>query len=233
MAGNEGSQKVRIRELPWAAVDPQRHPHRLGERASAELAALIIPLVPDAKALHRRRWVDRKPVWDAIDPVTDLLVDRFGSWAAGWNWTVGEGDRDGGVVGSWCCALHSVSTPADTAALVLEALQEWRDWLEELADHFAALAPPARPAPDPRRWARACSDLVALVAERSEAQSGWHGHCEQVLSWFLSHHGLPDERARALVAAAVDGSFESWRAPDQRIVASVSNRFAHALTTHG
>ncbi|MEU5403176.1 hypothetical protein ABZ348_28235 [Streptomyces sp. NPDC005963] len=233
MEVHEGSQKVRIGELPWAAVDPDRHPHRLGERETAGLRALIEPLVPDAKALHKRRWVDRKPVWDAIDPVTDLLVDRFGSWAAGWNWTVGEGDRDGGVVGSWCCALHSVSTPADTAGLVLEALQEWRDWLEELAALFAALTPSASRPPEPGHWEQACRRLVTLVADRSEAQSGWHGHCEQVLSWFLAHQGLPHDRAREIVTAAVDNSFESWRAPDQRVITTVSSRFARALQTPG
>ncbi|MCM2393955.1 hypothetical protein [Streptomyces albipurpureus] len=231
MEGREGSGSTQLGELPWAAVDPRGHPYRLEETEVAELIALIIPLVPDAKALHKRRWVDRKPVWDAVDPITDLLVGHFGSWAAGWNWTVGEGDRDGGVVGAWCCALHSVSTPADTAALVLEALGEWRGWLEDLAERFAALAPPRPSDPGARHWEQACTRLVTLVADRSEAQSGWYGHCEQVLGWFLAYHGLPDERARQIVTAAVGGSFESWVAPNPRVVEAVSSRFATALTT--
>ncbi|MFJ7591768.1 hypothetical protein ACIQZO_31250 [Streptomyces sp. NPDC097617] len=87
-----------------------------------------------------------------MDPVTEFLVTRFGRCACGWNWSEGEGDRDGGVVDVWCCAAHCVSTADATARLVVSALLDWRDWIEDLAERFSALAPPPpsqSPSPSP------------------------------------------------------------------------------------
>ncbi|MET8536972.1 hypothetical protein ABZV67_35460 [Streptomyces sp. NPDC005065] len=42
--------------------------------------------------------------------------------------------------------------PAARAAKVVAALLEWRDWLEELAERFARLAPPAGADSEDRSW---------------------------------------------------------------------------------
>ncbi len=207
--------------LTWAEVDPLGHPFELDEDAARALAECVAPLLPRADTA-------KESGRSSLDPVTDFLVERYGRWARGWNWSVGEGDTDGGVVGVWCCASHSVTTADETSALVVAALLEWRDWLEELAERFAALAPP-KPLEDPWHWERACARLVTVVADRTQAESGWYRHCMQVLTWFLTRNGIPQERAREIVESAVGGRFDSWVAPDATVVDSVSSRFAQTV----
>ncbi|GAA4974951.1 hypothetical protein GCM10023205_47200 [Yinghuangia aomiensis] len=215
---------VRPFALQWSDVDPGRHPFTLDWNAAVELAKLVAPLLPAAEVAAESRG-------RSLDAVTRLLVERCGRWACGWNWSVGEGDLDGGVVEAWCCASDSVTTADATAPRVVEALQEWRRWLEELAERFATLGPPAdmpESAVDPWCWERACTRLVTVVADRTRAQSGWHRHCMQVLAWFLADHGMNEERAKRIVADAVGGLFDSGTAPDAVLVDEVSARFAAA-----
>ena len=215
------------RTLTWEEVDPSRHPFALDEDAAQALAGLVAPLLPSPEAVEEL-W------WRSLDPVTEFLVDRFGRWACGWNWSVGEGDTDGGVVDGWCCAAHTVTTAAATAPLAVAALLEWRDWIEDLAERFSALAPPSHSAEssspvDPWHWERACTRLVTVVADRTRAESGWYGHCKQVLGWFLAYNGIDEERAREIVESAVGGRFGSWIAPDVVVVDAVSSRFARTV----
>ncbi|WP_405937205.1 hypothetical protein OG338_11360 [Streptomyces sp. NBC_00726] len=210
------------RALTWADVDPARHPFEMDDTAAEDLADLVAPLLPSTEAAREDRW-------RSLDLVTELLVGRYGRWACGWNWSVGEGDFDGGVVGVWCCESHSMTTPDATAPLVVEALREWRDWLEDLAERFAALSPPentATPSTDPWYWERACTRLVTVVADRTQAESGWYEHCLQVLRWFLARNGIDEGRAEKTVENAVGGRFDSWTAPDVLVVDAVSSRFA-------
>ncbi|MFF0745526.1 hypothetical protein ACFYVL_34510 [Streptomyces sp. NPDC004111] len=214
------------RDLTWSDVDPSRHPCRLDENAATALADLVAPLLPSAGAARELRR-------HSLAPVTEFLVERYGRWACGWNWSAGEGDTDGGAVHVWCCTAHSVTTAATTAPLVVEALVEWRDWIEELAARFASLAPPHPASPsapvDPWHWERACTRLVTVVADRTGAESGWYEHCEQVLGWFLAYNGIGEERAREIVGGAVGGRFDSWVAPDVVAVGAVSTRFARTV----
>lgn len=208
--------------LTWADVDPARHPFEMDGEAAEELASLVAPLLPSAEVAREGRW-------RSLDPVTEFLAGRYGRWACGWNWSVGEGDVDGGVVEAWCCSSDSVTTPDATARLVVEALREWRGWLEDLAERFAYLAPPDNtPATsaDHWYWERACTRLVTVVADRTQAESGWYGHCMQVLRWFLAHNGIDQRRAEEIVNNAVGGRFDSWTAPDVLVVDAVSSRFA-------
>ncbi|MFF4539969.1 hypothetical protein [Streptomyces aureus] len=217
--------ELRASALTWADVDPARNPFELDDDAARELVGLVTPLLPDADAAKHERW-------RSLDPVTGFLVDRYGRWACGWNWSPGEGDIDGGVVGAWCCAAHSVTTADATAPLVVEALLEWRDWLEDLAERFTALAPPVGPdasSADPWHWERACTRLVTVVADRTQADSAWYGHCLQVLEWFLAHSGVDEERAGRIVENAVGGRFDSWVAPDAVVLDAVSSRFARTI----
>ncbi|MFI5984009.1 hypothetical protein ACIBEA_24375 [Streptomyces sp. NPDC051555] len=209
--------------LTWAEVDPLRHPFALDDDAAEELARLVAPLVPSPEVVEERRF-------RAMDPVTELMASRYGRWACGWNWSVGEGDVDGGVVDAWCCAGHTVTTPDATAPLAVAALLEWRDWIEDLAERFSALAPPSRSDAscdvDPWYWERACTRLVTVVADRTRAESAWYGHCKQVLGWFLAYSGIDEERARDIVDASISGRFGSWSSPDVVVVDAVSSRFA-------
>ncbi|MEV0218848.1 hypothetical protein [Streptomyces sp. NPDC050704] len=228
------------RTLTWAEVDPSRHPFELDEDAAKALAALVAPLLPDAapKAVKDRWWGSMDAFAEFLNPISELLVDRYGRWACGWNWSVGEGDTDGGVVDAWCCAGHTVTTADATAPLAVAGLLEWRDWIEDLAERFAALAPPSSSSEsssessspvDPWHWERACTRLVTVVADRTRAESGWYGHCEQVLGWFLAFNGIDEERARRIVETAVGGRFSSWVSPDVVAVDAVSSRFARTM----
>ncbi|MFE4335229.1 hypothetical protein ACFRQM_39250 [Streptomyces sp. NPDC056831] len=219
--------ELRAHTLTWAEVDPSRHPFELDEGEARELAGLVAPLLPSPEAADEYRG-------RSLAPVTEFLVDRYGRWACGWNWSVGEGDTDGGIVGEWCCTSHSVSTADATAPLVVAALLEWRDWLEDLTERFAALALPSSSAVssasvDPWHWERACTRLVTAVADRTQAESGWYGHCEQVLGWFLAYNGIDEERAKEIVEGAVGGRFGSWIAPDVPVIDAVSSRFARGV----
>ncbi|MGW1504414.1 hypothetical protein ACWCQW_39035 [Streptomyces mirabilis] len=124
-------------------------------------------------------------------------------------------------------------TTADaTTPLVVAAPLEWRAWLEDLAGRFFALAPPsdsAESSMDLWYWGRACTRLVTVVADRTQAENGWYRHCIQVLDWFLAYNGIDEERARELVESAVGGRFGSWIAPDVAVVEAVSSRFARIM----
>ncbi|MGW6742588.1 hypothetical protein ACWGDX_18020 [Streptomyces sp. NPDC055025] len=215
--------------LTWSEVDPSRHPFELDEDAAKTLTGLVAPLLPSSAGAEEHRW-------RSLVPVSEFLVDRYGRWACGWNWSIGEGDTDGGIVGVWCCASHSVTTADETAPFVVAGLCEWRDWLEDLAERFTALAPPAHAVgatTDPWYWERACTRLVTVVADRTQAESGWYGHCEQVLGWFLAYNGVGDERAREIVEGAIGGRFGSWIAPDVTVVDAVGSQFARSLGETG
>ncbi|MFJ4870596.1 hypothetical protein [Streptomyces sp. NPDC088757] len=215
--------------LAWTEVDPSRHPFELDANATKALTGRVSALLPSPEAAGENRL-------RSLEPVTKFLVDRYGRWSCGWNWSVGEGDTDGGVVGAWCCTSHSVTTANETAPLVVAGLLEWRDWLEDLAERFAALAPPSPSegdTVDPWHWERACTRLVTVVADRTLAESGWYGHCEQVLEWFLACNGVEEGRAGEIVESAVGGRFGSWIAPDATVVDAVSSKFAQAMSETG
>ncbi|MFG2757020.1 hypothetical protein [Streptomyces wuyuanensis] len=124
----------------WAELDPARHPFVWDDDEETRVSILIKARVPPVRSGHEGRWAGERR---CVDQVTALFAERYGSWAQYWNWSPGEGDRDGGVVGVWCCGAHSVTTPDETTARVVAALLEWRDWLEELAERSRR---PARPA---------------------------------------------------------------------------------------
>jgi hypothetical protein len=60
--------------------------------------------------------------------------------------------------------------------------------------------------------------------------SGWHGHCEQVLTWFLQRWHVTADVAQALVAEAVGGRFHSWTSPETVLVDDVAERLALSLS---
>ncbi|MQS16554.1 Fic family protein [Streptomyces kaniharaensis] len=220
--------------LAWDDVDPARHPFD-PESAAREIRALG----PARHVTHRpdpsctdatitdwgwtvaERWTDA---------MTLALVERFGGWAAGWRYSTGEGGLDGGPVGHWCCPRDSVTTPKETIDRVAASLCEWREWLESLADRFEAY--PLDPAAlDDQRilWERAVRNLVQQVVDRTGAESGWYGHCHEVLTWFLNRWGFEPEPARQ----AIGGRFKSWTAPKLVLIDDVAERIALSLPLEG
>ncbi|MEV6833940.1 Fic family protein [Streptomyces sp. NPDC051133] len=67
------------------------------------------------------------------------------------------------------------------------------------------------------------------MTDRTGCGSGWHGHCHQVLTWFLSRWGVAPEVAADLVDEAVGGRFLSWTGPHDALVDDVAERLAQSL----
>ncbi|MEU8795934.1 hypothetical protein [Streptomyces sp. NPDC048643] len=210
--------------LPWSAVDPDVIAFDWDDEESCQITTVIATMVPPVGT----GWEERHRF---TTEVTALLAARYGRWACGWHWAVGEGGG-GGVVTSWCCDSHSVGESAATATRVIASLLEWRDWLEELAERFAQLAPPDGADAEDRSWhlERAATRLVTVVVDRTGAESGWYGLCRTVLTWFLSSTGMGPETAKNAVDTAIGGRFESWATPSQTLVDAVGTDLAVDLT---
>lgn len=215
--------------LTWDRLDPALHPFDWDLDEEVRVTALVVALVPPGMSGPD---ADRWAKYRCVDRVTALFVERYGPWAADWNWSIGEGDKDGGVVGSWCCSGHSVGAPEETAAKAVAALVEWRAWLEGLASVFAELAPAQDAGPEQRSWhlERAAVRLVTRVLDRGGADSGWYGACYLVLEWFLTSCGMGRAEARAAVGDAIGGRFESWVAPGRTLIESVGEDLAVGVT---
>ncbi len=171
---------------------------------------------------------DQGDVW--ADAMSYALAQRYGRWVIGWRWAHDEGDFDGGPVGSWCCARDSISTPEETLARVVAALREWRGWLESLAGWFEAYPLDPADIEDQRiLWERAARNLILQVVDRTGCGSGWHGHCRQVLTWFLCRWGVPAGPASELVDEAIGGRFRSWTGPDTVLVDDIAEHLAYSL----
>ncbi|MFJ8923593.1 Fic family protein [Streptomyces sp. NPDC102415] len=220
--------------LSWDEVDPARHPF---DRATAvrEVHALglarrvpVRPGLPLGDPAMRAWGGGEATRW--ADAVSYALVRRYGSWAVGWRWAHDEGDFDGGPVGHWCCPPHSVTTPEETVARVAAALCEWREWTESLARRFDAYPLDMAAVEDQRiLWERAARNLILHVTDRTGCGSGWHRHCRQVLTWFLSRWGVAPGLAGELVEQAVGGRFLSWTGPDAVLVDDIAEQLATSL----
>ncbi|GHG05726.1 Fic family protein [Streptomyces filamentosus] len=164
------------------------------------------------------------------DAMSYALVQQYGRWTVGWRWSHDEGDVDGGPVGHWCCPRDSITTPEETLDRVAAALREWREWLEYLADRFEAYPLDLADIEDQRiLWERAARNLILQVVDRTGCGSGWHGHCRQVLTWFLNRWGVAPDVARSLVDEAIGGRFHSWIGPDTVVVDDVAEQLALSL----
>ncbi len=220
--------------LSWDEVDPSRHP--FDRRSAAQVVeslgpALRVPRRPDVSVAD-----PAMSAWDHgegklwADVMSCALVERYGHWVVGWRWAHDEGDFDGGPVGSWCCPQHSITTPQETLARVVAALCEWREWLESLAGWFEAYPLELAAVEDQRiLWERAARNLILQVVDRTGCGSGWHGHCNQVLTWFLARWHVAPDVAEDLVAQAIGGRFHSWTSPGTVLVDDVAEQLALSL----
>lgn len=220
--------------LTWGDVDPAR---RFFDSASAP--QVVRSLGPARRVPSRPDIPLGDPVMSAwssgegqpwADAMSHALAERYGRWTAGWRWAHDEGDFDGGPVGNWCCPRDSITTPQETLARVVAALCEWREWLESLAGWFDAYPLNLAEVDDQRMlWERAARNLIVQVTDRTGCGSGWHGHCRQVLTWFLSRWNVAPDVAEKLVDEAIGGRFESWTGPDLALVEDVAERLSLSL----
>ncbi|MEV5545970.1 Fic family protein [Streptomyces sp. NPDC052309] len=220
--------------LSWGEVDPARHP--FDSTAAARVVrslgpALRVPIRPDVPLADpaMSAW-SRGEARAWADAMSYALMEHYGRWAVGWRWAHDEGDFDGGPVGSWCCPRDSITTPEETLERVVTALCEWRGWVEGLTGWFEAYPLELAGIEDQRiLWESAARNLILQVVDRTGCGSGWHGHCRQVLTWFLSRWGVAPAVAQGLVDRAIGGRFRSWTGPDTVLVGDVAERLAQSL----
>ncbi|MFD3607143.1 cell filamentation protein Fic [Streptomyces atroolivaceus] len=220
--------------LSWDEVDPARQ--AFDGTSAARLVRSLgparrVPIRPDIPFGDpaMSAW-SRGEAGSWADAMSCALVRHCGRWVVGWRWSHDEGDFDGGPVGSWCCPRDSITTPEETLARVVEALCEWRGWLEYLARWFEAYPLDLNDIEGQRiLWERAARNLILQVVDRTGCGSGWHGHCSQVLTWFLSRWGVAPDVARNLVDEAIDGRFHSWTGPDTVLVDDVAEQLVLSL----
>ncbi|MFE1416715.1 Fic family protein [Streptomyces sp. NPDC058746] len=220
--------------LSWDEVDPARHAFDGASVARTVLSlgpAQCVPIRPDVPFGDPAMSAWSSGVAKSwADAMSYALVQRYGRWTVGWRWSHDEGDFDGGPVGNWCCPRDSVTTAEETLARVEAALCEWREWLEDLAGWFEAYPLDLTDIEDQRiLWERAARNLILQVVDRTGCGSGWHGHCHQVLTWFLSRWGVAPDVARGLVDAAIGGRFRSWTGPDSVLVDDIAEKLALSL----
>ncbi|GAB3007828.1 Fic family protein [Saccharothrix stipae] len=222
------------RFLSWDEVDPSRHPFdplSAAQVVSSLGPAQSVPRRPDLPSADMAMidW-GRGEGTDWADAMSHALVEHYGHWAVGWRWSIGEADLDGGPVGNWCCPRDSITTPEETLARVVAALCEWREWLESLAGWFEAYPLELAAVEDQRiQWEIVARKLILHVVDRTEGDSGWHGHCRQVLIWFLDRWHVAPAVAEDLVDQAIGGRFHSWVSPDAVLVDDVAERLALSL----
>jgi hypothetical protein len=180
-----------------------------------------------------RWWSELARPW--TDAMTEQIASAYGLWTIGWRYNTSE-PGNGGPVAGWCCERDSIRDPASTVAAVADCIVEWHDWLVELDERFQRFLPLPND-PDDRHdvWQRAVAHLITVVVDRTHAEDAWYRHCAQVLGWFLSCAGVPDDRHRELVQEAIGGRFYSWLAPPDQTVREVADRLAGGLApdAHG
>lgn len=220
--------------LSWDGVDPSRHqfdPSSVARVVGSLGPAQRVPRRPDVPLTDPAmgEWAKGEArLW--ADAMSHALAERYGRWAVGWRWAHNEGDFDGGPISSWCCPQHSVTNPEETLARVVAALCEWRGWLESLAGWFdTSPLEPATAADQRILWEQVTRKLINQVVDRTGCGSGWHGHCRQVLTWFLSRRHVAAGIAEDLVDQAIGGRFQSWTSPDTVLVDGIAERLARSV----
>ena len=212
-------------QLTWDDVD--RHSFEtegLGELLGAHLANLT---PPEGPAPTWFQWRGRE-----IARLNELLSQRCGEWAVGWNFTA----SDGGPVRSWCCSEHSFFPRGfDSAAVeptveaIMAGLSEWRAHLEMLAELFAELSAKRSAAQTPQAALEHAAGTITLaIIEVTTCDDAWHHHAERVLAWYLRHKGISNERARWISSEALKGRFDSWVTPDEDAQREAASAFARA-----
>jgi hypothetical protein len=222
-------------DCSWAEMDPSRHPF---DRDA--VAEVIRGLPPAAEVPLPQPGYDDPAYpgwWSAmghpwVEAMTAAIVDYYGSWAVGWHWSTGEGDLDGGVVAAWCCPHHSIKAPDATLTAVTQALLEWRDWLERLAEWFDRFLP-VPPGADEEAllelWERAVAHLITMVVDWTDCDSGWHKSARTVLKWFLQAAAVPPDRHDELIEHAMGGRFRSWATPTNLTITQAAEIMAADL----
>jgi hypothetical protein len=189
-------------ELPWSEVDPQTHACDLDR---------VRPAIESVLTKHAFS-LRRHPPRDMIAAeLTAVLVDEYGEWANGWNWSP---YLTGAGWGQDNMFHRHHATPAIVTDRVVAAIAGWRTYLELLDRTFAELRIETAALGLAAEVERAAARLLAVVAERTHGEDAWYSAMAMVLIWYLQAGGIGDSTAHAAVDALIDERFESWVLPD-------------------
>ena len=189
-------------ELTWSEVDPQTHAFELDR---------VRPAIEGVLTKHAFS-LRRDPLKAMIMPeLTSVLVDEYGAWANGWNWSF----YLTGAGWSHHAMFHrDNATPAVVTDRVMAALAGWRAHLELLDRTFAELRIETAACGLESEVERAAARLLAIVAERTHGEDAWYSVMSTVVIWYLQSSGIGDSAAHAAVDALIEERFESWVVPD-------------------
>lgn len=212
----------------WTDVDPARHPFMWDDAEQVRVTAMITARAgggPTAVMLGTGAKHPDLFVW-----VTELFTERYGSWTAGWEWTV----HDAGPVNCWCCPPGSSveDSPEGIAGWSVACLLQFRAWLEHLAEDFQNLAPPSGSSQDirSRHIERAVARLVTTVMSRTGCEDAWYALVVTTLGWYFEACGFTPQDARAAAETAQGGPFRSWIGPSGQEVRDYARSLAAEVT---
>jgi hypothetical protein len=228
MMANDDSRR-RPKLARWADVDPARYPFDpAGVQAVVRSAvAAIPPPAPTREAAFR---------WNMA--MSEALVRHYGPWAADWFRSPGSVHYDGVPAVRWDILGLITTSAAETTQLVSAEVVRWRRWLEQLAELFDRFLPslgPMAPNPNPNPdrvtvWEAAVAQLVTMSVARVDDDDLWQGVCEQVLVWFLTAAGVPEQRSAMLVDGVLYERFRGWVSLTAADVTDIAERLAREVT---
>jgi Fic/DOC family protein len=160
------------------------------------------------------------------------IVETYGPWASGWDWSAGEGGGGGPLSSTtWCCISHSLlppheSDPTVTIDRIAVSLIGWWELLFDLGWRFKALNQATAHMTVEQTVEHAAVRLLPMVVERTWASDAWYGTFAVILRWFLDSRGLDPDRIRGAIDRVVVGHFESWTTPDAALAATACSELA-------
>jgi hypothetical protein len=211
--------------LSWIDVDPDLHSYN--PKTAKEIAVNVIESSPHEGPLWKEN-IENK--------IDQSFCDAFGSWAAGWKFSKGEGSGSGGVITSWCCPSHSILAENDqvdiqgTAERAVNALIEWHNHLQHLKQYISQY--PLILTDETTAGLElynACTHIISYVVVATDAEDAWYAYAEQVLSWYLQFLGLTPEHADQIVKKVLSGKFESWVMPNKETVHNIAQQYKRSV----
>lgn len=221
VAGNSNPSSIAmlllVNRLTWNQVDPASSQY--DPDATARVARRILVPVQEQPGT---RTLENNALRDRLESDLDsALLETFGPWVAGWNWAATEGGG-GGPVDAWCCGRHSVlpdgEAPETTVQRVVDAVAQWREFLEAVAQVQSPVLRDTAGMPVGQSLERALSAYLPLVLEHTGASDAWYDTLRVVLNWHLQAAGVDDQRLRQALASVTSACFESWIEPAPAVV---------------
>ncbi|MCB9598734.1 MAG: Fic family protein [Sandaracinaceae bacterium] len=198
--------------LPWSELDPRRRPPLDVEDARK----------PALAALRRKPGRTSSGRDLAERELRFLLWSHLGAWSSGWS----DPTSAGGPNRIWKGADSVADDDDATAHRVISALEDWQGWLVQLADAFEPIAGATKELDEVDAVARAASDVLALVLERTGGQGDWARTFATATSWCVQACGRANEDLTELIATAIGDRFERGAAPSAELAQEVVEELA-------